>query len=201
MSLVNQFIEAGFESDLYSAETKALNLCSGVIEYIDKHHKFPAITDESPYVRKLANWLTSMRAAHNNKSKRVIYPSVIKMVNDSKYPELFNITKLRGKAKATMNSDEYYSHRESKSIKQWDELIGFIKTYHMYPIRIYPARRDQYHESFYSTSNRLFNWMSSMRRSNHNKGTRVLYPALIKTVSESEYPNIFNSNWMDDFNR
>jgi len=199
MKAANLFIENGLESDLHTLEEKALDLCTAVIKYIDIHHKFPAITDESPYVRKLANWLTSMRASHNNKSKRLIYPSITKMVNDSKYPDLFNRIKTRDESKITRNSTEYHLHRVRQSLDKFNELLAFTDVHGRYPFRITKDRIHSFPKDFCDTSNRLFHWMSSMRRANYGKGTRVLYPVLIKAVKESNYPNIFNSNWKDDF--
>lgn len=195
----NLFIENGLESDLYTLENKSIDLCLGVITYLDEYKKYPAITDKNPYVRKLANWLTSMRAAHSNKSKRVIYPSVIKIVENSNYPNLFDKTKNRGVSKSTMTANEYYLHRVQKTLKKFNEVIKFTEDNNRYPYKIELSRKNEYSEEFYNKSNRLCNWISSMRQATRTNNANILYPALTKAVKNSNYPNIFNSNWKDDF--
>jgi len=198
MDLLKSFIDAGFESDLFDSEQRSLHKCIKVIEYINSHGTFPKITDQSSEVRTLANWLTSIRGAKSNNSKRILYPSLIKLANDNGYPNLFNITKSRGEMKKRMTSAELYSFRESKSIKIWYELNKFIELYNKYPSKIYKNRKHIYDDEFYNKSNKLFNWLSSMRRSSTQESSRVLYPALNELITKSKYPNILTKNWKDD---
>ena len=185
-------------NQLSKFEEKSLDMCVEVIKYIDAHNTFPKITDESTQVRKLANWLTSMRGAKSNHSKRILYPSVIQLAIECGYPELFNKTKFRGSASQRMTRKELYYSREGKAIKIWHELTEFIENYRIFPYRIYSKHKYMYEEEFYSTCNRLYHWMSSMRRANANKGTRVLYPSLKKLVKSSRYSNIFTNHWKKD---
>ena len=198
MSLYRELIDAGFEYDLFNIEQRALHICMQVIEYINKYNKFPSITDESADVRKLANWLTSMRAANHNQSKRTIYPSVSKFIIDMGYPDLFKRAHTRTGVNKSLPLKEYKKHTEKKAIMKCKELFRFIKKHKQYPIRIYPNRKHLYSDKFYDESCRLFQWMSNIRRSNNGYATNIVYLSLIEMAVKEGYPNIFNKNWKDD---
>ena len=92
MNYAKLFVDAGFETDLYNNEQKALNRCSNLIDYIEEHKRTPKVYATNAVEKSLAAWhiaMKSVKKGTNTKGNKW-YPSVLEYAISKGYSTLFD---------------------------------------------------------------------------------------------------------------
>lgn len=67
MKAANLFIEAGFESDLYTFEERKLDKIKKIIDYVDSHKKLPSLKSNNKVTKQLATQMYALRECKKGK--------------------------------------------------------------------------------------------------------------------------------------
>lgn len=163
--------EAGM-SDMFNPHDKELNAleaCTAVIDYYSTHGKYPTKKSNS----KLCRWLSRMKGhkQYGNSKDGILYESVIKMAEDAGLSNMFDRT-----------------DREAEVRVKCQSVIEHIIA-NGYPISV----------SNHSNPNRhIYIWLTSMRGAKRGTNASKFFPFIDDMAIEAGYPNMFNSNWIDD---
>ena len=152
-------------------EEHTLMMCQKVIDYHKEFGKYPSSSDKDINVKKLASWISGMRAAKQGKGTNIFYPSLQQLAEDAGLPSMFERIDFEGMALETCK-----------------QVIEYYQEFGKYPSKV---DKD-------ASIKKLGRWMSSIRNSKRGKGKNIFYPSLQQLAEETGLPNMFNKNCKDD---
>lgn len=169
------FIDAGFESDLYTKQQMYLSDIKEIVSFINQYNRKPNSRAKSLYELRLGKRLVVLRQLHKKGRLDLNIYQYLKK-NDS--DELLNI-----------NNPNTIENAKNKYYR----LISFIHKNKRLPIKRKSDKEDDKEEI------ELAYWLNRMRLAKKGKSKNKFYPLIEFLAKRSKYPNIFNDNWRDDF--